>query len=239
MDYRYIDPGYLTTLEIDIIAGRNFSEDLATDRTESALINKTAAEKFGWSEPIGKQFILDAQQTTQEEETRLNVIGVIDDYHSMSLREKIEPMILFYDPNQCTSFSIRIAPTDTQKTLNLIQNKWKAVVPQKPFDYFFLDESFDSQYRAEERMGNLTLRFSLLAVFIGCLGLFGMASYTTEQRTKEIGIRKVLGASTGVIVRMLSKEYLVLVAIGNFRWNTSHNFWKKIGRRLNESTCSQ
>jgi putative ABC transport system permease protein len=215
MDYRFIDPDYLSTLEIDVVVGRNFSEDLATDRTESALINQTAAEKFAWDEPIGKQFILDSQQSGQEGETRLNVIGVIEDYHSTSLREKIEPMILFYDTTQCTTFSIRIAPTNIQKTLNLIQNKWKAILPQKPFDYFFLDDSFDSQYRAEERMGNLTLRFSLLAIFIGCLGLFGMASYTTEQRTKEIGIRKVLGASTGIIVGMLSKEYIVLVSVGN------------------------
>jgi putative ABC transport system permease protein len=215
MDYRVIDPDYLSVLEIDVVAGRNFSEDLATDRTESALINRTAAEKFGWDEPIGKQFILDSQQSGQEGETRINVIGVIEDYHSTSLREKIEPMILFYDTAQYTTFAIRIAPSNIQKTLNLIQNKWKAIFPLKPFDYFFLDDSFDSQYRAEERMGNLTLRFSLLAIFIGCLGLFGMASYTTEQRTKEIGIRKVLGASTGVIVGMLSKEYIVLVAAGN------------------------
>jgi len=215
MDYRTIDPDYLSTLEIDIIVGRNFSEDLATDRTESALINKTAADKFGWEDPIGKQFILDSQQSGQEGETRINVIGVIEDYHSTSLREKIEPMILFYDTTQYTTFAIRIVPTNIQNTLNLIQNKWKAILPQKPFDYFFLDDSFDSQYRAEERMGNLTLRFSMLAVFIGCLGLFGMASYTAEQRTKEIGIRKVLGASTGIIVGMLSKEYIVLVAVGN------------------------
>ena len=215
MDYRFIDPGYLSTLAVEIVEGRNFSEELSTDRTESTLINETAAEKFGWEDPVGKQFILDAQQSGQEGESRINVIGVIEDYHSTSLREKIEPMILFYDPTQCTTFSVRIAPTNVQKTLGLIQDKWKAIVLQKPFDYFFLDDAFDSQYRAEERMGNLTLRFSLLAILIGCLGLFGMASYTTEQRTKEIGIRKVLGASTGLIVRMLSKEYLVLVAVGN------------------------
>jgi putative ABC transport system permease protein len=215
MDYRNIDPGYLPTLGIKIAAGRNFSEDLSTDRTESVLINEAAAEKFGWRDPIGKQFILSPDQTSQEEEARLHVIGVVKDYHSTSLREKIEPMILFDDPTQYTTLAVRVAPSNIQKTLDLIRNKWKELLPQKPFDYFFLDESFDSQYRAEERMGNLTLRFSVLAVFIGCLGLFGMASYTTEQRTKEIGIRKVLGASTGVIVRMLSKEYVLLVAIGN------------------------
>jgi putative ABC transport system permease protein len=223
MDYRNIDPGYLPTLRIEIVAGRNFSEDLSTDKTESVLINETAAEKFGWNNPLGKQFIMSPDQSGQEAETRLNVIGVVKDYHVISLKEKIEPMILFYDTIECTTFAIRIDPSNIQKTLSLIQNKWKFLFPQKPFDYFFLDESFDSQYRAEERMGNLTLKFSLLAIFIGCLGLFGMASYTTEQRTKEIGIRKVLGASTGIIVRMLSKEYIMLVAIGNLiAWPTAY-----------------
>jgi putative ABC transport system permease protein len=215
MDYRSIDPDYLPTMGIEIVAGRNFSEDLSTDKDESVLINETAASKFGWQNPLGKQFILSPDQSGQEGETRLNVIGVTKDFHSRSLREKIESMILFYDTTEYTTFAIRIAPSNIQKTLGLIKNKWKELWPQRPFEYFFLDDSFDSQYRAEEQMGNLTMRLSLLAVFIGCLGLFGMASYTTEQRTKEIGIRKVLGASAAIIVRMLSKEYIVLVAIGN------------------------
>jgi putative ABC transport system permease protein len=215
MDYLDIDPDYLLTLGIQIVEGRNFSEDFSTDRLESVIINETAAKKFGWVSPIGKQFIFAPEPNSQEKERRMNVVGVIKDYHNASLRLKIEPMILFYDPAGFSSFVLRIAGTNIQKTVSLIRDKWKELLPQKPFDYFFLDDSFDSQYRAEERMGNLILRFSLLAIFVGCLGLFGMASYTTEQRTKEIGIRKVLGASSGAIVRMLSKEYLLLVAIGN------------------------
>jgi putative ABC transport system permease protein len=223
MDYRNIDSGYLPTLGIAIAAGRNFSEELATDRTQSVLINETAAEKFGWKDPIGKQFIITPDQNSTGGETRLNVVGVVKDFHSTSLREKIDPMILFYDPTQCASFAVRVAPTEIQKTLGLLEDKWKELLPQKPFDFFFLDESFDSQYRAEERIGNLALRFSLLAILVSCLGLFGIASYTTEQRTKEIGIRKVLGASGGIIVRMLSKEYLLLVAIGNlFAWPVAY-----------------
>ncbi len=215
MDYRNVDPGYLPTMGISLAAGRNFSEELATDRTESVLINETAARTFGWNDPVGRQFIIPPDQNDTGEEVRLNVIGVVKDYHSTSLREKIDPMILFYDPTRCSSFALRIAPADIQKTLGLVRDTWKDILPQRPFDYFFLDDSFDSQYRAEERIGSLSLRFSLLAILISCLGLFGIASYTTELRTKEIGIRKVLGASTGVIVRMLSKEYLVLVVIGN------------------------
>lgn len=215
MDILFIDSDYLSTLGVKMAEGRNFSEELQTDRTESVLINEAAAKKFGWDNPIGKQFIFNPQQAAQWGVTRMSVIGVIKDYHSISLREKIDAMILFYDPSQCNTLSIRVTPADVSGTLNLLEKKWKELFPQKPFDYFFLDDEFDSQYRSEERMGNLTLRFSLLAIFIGCLGLFGMASYTTEQRTKEIGIRKVLGASAGVIIRMLSREYIVLVTIGN------------------------
>jgi putative ABC transport system permease protein len=215
MDYCNIDPGYLPTLGIVIAKGRNFSEELAMDRTQSVLINRTAAEKYGWKDPLGKQFIIPPDPNTQEEEQRLNVIGVVEDFHITSLKEKIEPMILLYDPKQCRDLVVRIAPADVQKMLGLLRAKWKELLPRKPFDSYFLDEAFDSQYRAEERIGKLAMRFSLLAIFVSCLGLFGIASYTTEQRTKEIGVRKVLGASAGVIVRMLSREYLLLVAIGN------------------------
>jgi len=215
MSFRSIDSGFISTLGIKLAAGRNFSEELTTDQTESVLINETAAAKFGWNNPVGKQFILSPDQSDQGEETFVNVVGVVKDYHITSLRENIEPLIIFNDPSLFRTLSIRITPSNIQSTLDAIQKKWKSLLPNKPFDYFFLDESFDSQYRAEERMGNITMRFSLLAVFIGCLGLFGMASYTTEQRTKEIGIRKILGASTGKIVRMLSKEYILLVALGN------------------------
>ncbi|MBN1224472.1 MAG: ABC transporter permease [Candidatus Aminicenantes bacterium] len=215
MDYLDIDPDFFAALGIQVAKGRNFSEDLATDRSESVIINETAAKNFGWDDPVGKQFIFAPDQNSENREVRMNVIGVVKDYHNTSLRLKIDPMILFYDPSGFSDFALRIGPKNIPRTVSLIKDKWKELLPQKPFDYFFLDDSFDSQYRAEEQMGNLTLRFSLLAIFIGCLGLFGMASYTTEQRTKEIGIRKVLGASAGAVVRMLSKEYIVLVAIGN------------------------
>ncbi|MFC2166063.1 ABC transporter permease [Acidobacteriota bacterium] len=215
MDYLNIDPDYISTLGISMAEGRNFSEDLVTDQTESVMINETAAKRFGWDQPIGKQFILSAQVRGQPSEVRVNVIGVIKDYHNMSLREKIDAMILFYDPSDYRTLSIRVTPANIPQTLDVMKKKWKELMPQRPFDFFFLDDEFDSQYRAEERMGNLTMRFSLFAIFIGCLGLFGMASYTTAQRTKEIGIRKVLGASAGVIVRMLSREYIILVMVGN------------------------
>ena len=255
MDYRNIDPGFLPTLGIAIAAGRNFSEEIATDRTRSVLINRTAAETFGWKDPLGKQVIIPPDPDSAEEETRLNVVGVFEDFHSMSLRERIDPMILFYDPTGCANLALRIAPDGIPKTVGLLRDKWREILPQKPFDSFFLDEAFDSLYRAEERIGSIALRFSLLAIFVSCLGLFGIASYTTEQRTKEIGIRKVLGASAGGIVRMLSREYLLLVAVGNlvawpaayammrtwldnFAYRTSLAFWVFLAAALLSLTIS-
>lgn len=227
MDYLSIDPDYIATLGMSMAEGRNFAEDLATDQSESVLINETAAKRFGWDKPVGKQFIMDTEQAGQSGPTRMNVIGVVKDFHTISLREKIDAMILFQDPSEYDTLSIRLTPENIPQTLEYLKKKWKALIPQRPFDYFFLDDDFDSQYRAEERMGSLTLRFSLLAILIGCLGLFGMASFTTEQRTKEIGIRKVLGASAAVIVGMLSKEYIVLVTIGNLlAWPASYFLMK-------------
>jgi putative ABC transport system permease protein len=132
-----------------------------------------------------------------------------------SLREKIEPLIIFYDYDSLGTLSIRIAPDDIPHTMRLIENKWKELDPNRPFRFLFLDDSFDSLYRQEERLRTITFYFSFLAVLIGCLGLFGMASFTAERRTKEIGIRKVLGASVPGIVRLLAKEFVLLVIVAN------------------------
>jgi putative ABC transport system permease protein len=148
---------------------------------------------------------------------------VVKDFHLTSLHRRIEPLVITYNPSRIRYLSVRIAPENIPQTLSLLKRKWEELDPQRPFDYFFLDASFDSQYRAEERVGILSLYFSLLAVFIGCLGLFGLASYMAERRTKEIGIRKVLGASAARIVRLLSIEFfwLVLIAIV-LAWPTAY-----------------
>lgn len=224
MDVLHIDSGYLEVMNIPILEGRNFSDDLASDRVESVLINRTAERTFGWDSAVGKRFVLptieDNSQSPQPSDAdegpdALNIIGVVEDFHVASLREKIEPMIISNNHDNFADISLRIAPGDISSILDNLRNKWKTLVSDRPFNYFFLDESFDSQYREEERVANLSLRFSLLAIFIGCLGLFGMASFSAEQRTKEIGIRKVLGASGSSIIHLLAREYFWLLAISN------------------------
>jgi putative ABC transport system permease protein len=215
LDYMNVDTHYIPTMGIKIIAGRNFSEDLATDQEESVLINETTAKKLGWEDPVGKRFVFRPPPGQEGETTYTTVIGVVRDFHMQSLRQKIDPLVIFYDYDELYTFSIRIAPDNIMHTMDLLKKKWGELDPNRPFHYYFLDDSFDDQYRREERLKNITFYFSFLAIFIGCLGLFGMASFTAEQRTKEIGIRKVLGASVSGIVRLLAKEFLILVAVAN------------------------
>ena len=215
MDYMNVDAHYIPTMGMEIMAGRNFSEDFATDPDESVLINETAAKKIGWENPVGKRFVFRPPPSSGREVFYLSVIGVVKDFHLQSLRERIEPLIIFYDYDSLLTLSIRIAPENIPHTMGLIEKKWKGLDPNRPFQFLFLDDSLDRLYRQEERLKTVTFCFSFLAVLIGCLGLFGMASFTAEQRTKEIGIRKVLGASVPGIVRLLAKEFLLLVIIAN------------------------
>jgi putative ABC transport system permease protein len=215
MDYMNVDAHYIPTMEIEIIEGRNFSEDFATDPDQSVLINQTAAKKIGWENPVGKRFVFRQPPDSGRDTIYFSVIGVVKDFHLQSLRERIEPLIIFYDYDSLRTFSVRIAADNIPHTLGLIETKWKEQDPIRPFQFLFLDDSFDGLYRQEDRLKTITFYFSLLAVLIGCLGLFGMASFTAERRTKEIGIRKVLGASVPGIVRLLAKEFVLLVILAN------------------------
>jgi putative ABC transport system permease protein len=145
----------------------------------------------------------------------MNVIGIVKDFHRRSLHQKIEPLILFYDPSAFSNLSIKIATDDISQTMNQLEKKWQEIIPQRPFNFFFLDEYMDRLYQVEERIGEVSLYFSLLAIFIGCLGLFGLAAFMAEKRTKEIGIRKLHGASVLNIVKLQSKEFIILVVIAN------------------------
>jgi putative ABC transport system permease protein len=224
-----VEPGFIPTLGIQIAAGRNFSEAMGTDRNEAVIINETAARRFGWTEPIGKRFVVRPGPGQTGETTYLTVIGMIRDYHTISLHQKIEPQLVRYNPDSLNLISLRLAPDNVSRTLDLLKQAWRKLDPQGALDYFFLDEAFDNQYRAEERMEAITLDFSLLAVLIGCLGLFGMSSFTVERRTKEIGIRKVLGSSVAGIVRLLSKETVLLIVVANaIAWPVAYylmNIW--------------
>lgn len=206
VDYDYID-----TLGMKIIEGRNFSREFSTDST-AAIINQKAVKHFGFDSPVGKELI--CQNSSRKDQEIYEVIGIVQDFHFDSFRNNIEPLVLHL--GQSTGLiSFRIQTESLSGTIDLLRMGWKKFLPDEPFEYSFMDERFDSDYRAETRVGHIFGVFAALAIFIGCLGLFGLASFTAERRTKEIGIRKVLGASILVIIRLLIKEFVILIGIAN------------------------
>ncbi len=208
LDLYFVDFNYIGQYKIKMAAGRGFSKDFATDTTQAMVLNEAAVKMFGYTSPeqaIGKRF----KQWGREG----RIIGVMKDFHYRSLEEEIKPLSMRIEPNNCNLISIKVAASNLPKTIAAVENKWKTLIPDRPFSYYFLDEFFNRQYRSEQRFGNLFLNFAILAIFISCLGLLGLASYSTIQRTKEIGIRKVLGASVSGIASLLSKDFIKLVLI--------------------------
>ena len=209
-----VDHDFVETLGLDLLAGRDFSEDFPTDATEAFLINESAAKKLGWTDPIGQEFTL-RYYVYDAIMKRGAVIGLVRDFQYHSLHRAIDPTVLHIVTASYYSdyITARIGPRDVPKTLARMAERWQSFNADRPFEYVFLDETFDALYRAEERLGRLFGYFSILAILIACLGLFGLAAFTAEQRTKEIGVRKVMGATVGGIVMLLSKDLLKLIAV--------------------------
>jgi putative ABC transport system permease protein len=208
LDLYFVDYDYIPQFKMKILAGRTFSRDFGTDTTQAMIVNEAAMKMFGYRSPdqiIGKKF--------DQWGRNGKIIGVVKDFHFRSLQEVIKPLSIRIEPDGCSLVCLNVSGNDLPGTLAAIENKWKALIPHRPFSYYFLDEYFDKQYRSEDRFGRLFLNFAILAILISCLGLLGLASYSTMQRTKEIGIRKVLGASVANIVNLLSREFLKLVTI--------------------------
>lgn len=204
-----VDEDYLATLGIGLKAGRNFSKEFGTD-SASVLINEAAAKQFGWKDPIGKR-VTTVGDGTPETKKLYTVVGVTKDFHFRSMHEQIAPLVMFYGGDQY-QMAVRIKTQDIPGLLKTLEKTWKAAT-DNPFAYSFLDERFNKMYESEMRVGKLFGIFAGLAVMIACLGLFGLAAFTTIQRTKEIGVRKVLGASVLSIVSLLSKDFIKLVGI--------------------------
>jgi len=213
MEIFWIDHDFVPTLGMEIIKGRNFSQEFRTDSSSAVIINQTAARRYGWENPIGKTIRAPSDEIMKWD--TYTVVGVVKDFHRTSLHSVIGPQLIGNDPGNFDELIIRISPENSDTTLRLLMEKWKEINPQRPFDFFFLDTLLESQYGAEERLSDIISAFSVFAIFIACLGLFGMASFAAEQRTKEIGIRKVLGASAPGVVALLSKDFLKLIAIAN------------------------
>jgi putative ABC transport system permease protein len=208
LDLYFVDFDYINQYQFKIVAGRAFSKDFKTDSTQAMVINESAARSLGYTSPkdaVGRNF--------NQWGKKGKIIGVLKDFHYHSLQQNIQPLVMRYEPWALGLISIKVSSENLPSTIKAIESKWNSVIPNRPFDYNFLDEFFDKQYRAEERFGNLFTNFAVLAIFISCLGLLGLASYSTIQRTKEIGVRKVLGASVSSIVNLLSVDFIKLVLI--------------------------
>jgi len=208
-----VDEAFVPTMKLKMLSGRNFSKDF-TD-SASVILNETAAKQIGWKNPIGKNITYPGGNGT-----KFKVVGIVADFNTESLHNTVDPFALFYTTSKTyyigSSFiAVRIKPGNYNEAISSIQNKWKAFMPDNPFEYSFLDEEFDALYRTDQTIGKVFTVFTFLSITVACLGLLGLAMYTAERRTKEIGIRKVLGASVQNLVGMLSKDFLKLVSIAS------------------------
>jgi putative ABC transport system permease protein len=206
-----VDHDFFKTLDVEVQQGREFSREFETDAEEAFILNETAASQFNWDSPLGKEVAwLDDNATFQG-----RVIGVVADFHFQSLHQAIAPMAFQVLPTEFNYLLIKVASDNIASTLEFLEMKWAEFDPAHTFEFAFLNDNFDRLYRAEEKMQTLFSSFTVLAVLIACLGLLGLASYSAEQRTKEIGIRKALGASVIGIIGMLSQEFVKLVVLAN------------------------
>jgi putative ABC transport system permease protein len=208
-----IDEDFIPALQIKMAAGRNFSTTMFTDKDHAVIVNQTLASDAGWKDPIGKRIQLGKDSLGNP--VMFEVAGVVKDFNIYSLQHKIEPLILQLPPqvNDKDNMYVRLSKSDIKAALAFSASIYKKYDAANPFEYNFLDQNFAKQYEAEQMQGSLLMIFTLLAISIACLGLFGLVTFTAEQRRKEIGIRKVLGSSVSGIVMLLAKDLLKLVVV--------------------------
>lgn len=220
-----IDEHYFSTLGIQMVKGRNFSG--ASDTLHSIVVNEAMAKHFGWTEPIGKRLKFPGDTSGNY----LEVVGVFKDFNQKSLYNPIAPLLMFYGPNS-NVIELKMDAGNIATSISKVEATWKKYFPQLPFEYKFLDEDFNSQYTADQKRGKIFAAFSILTIIITCLGLLGLTAFTTQQKQKEISIRRVMGASILQVVTMITKNYLWLALISAFiafpvAWYFMNN-WLKI-----------
>jgi putative ABC transport system permease protein len=233
-DYEFAD-----TYGFEITHGRAFSKEFSTDIDGAIMLNEAAAREIGYmpEEAVGKKLL---RFLSVDEFKELTIVGVVKDFHFKSLHRIIEPFLLALDPQNFDTISVRVMPGDIRGTIGFIQQKWGEIFPGEQFEYSFLNSRIDLLYKSESRMRSIFLIFSVLSIFVACLGLFGLAAFTAEERTKEIGVRKVLGASTANILLLLSKEFSKWVLFANLiawpvayyimhRWMQNFAYQTRIG----------
>ena len=209
----FTDPFFLETFGVELIAGRNFSEDLRSD-SASYIINEAAVKAFGWNSPeesIGKELLWSGSREGK-------VIGVVKDFHLESMHSQIDPLVLLMEHryNWWKGFvSIRIKPDHISETLAFLETNWKELNPEGVYDYFFIDESFQQLHQADQKFGKIVGYFAGLAIVIACIGLLGLIAFAAETRSKEIGIRKVLGASVRDVIWLLTRDFFRLILLAS------------------------
>jgi putative ABC transport system permease protein len=235
--HMYIDEHFIPTLGMRMVKGRNFSADFPTD-SGGVLLNESAVNLLGWKDPLNKSLY---QPDDSMKPKAYPVIGVVRDFNYSSMHDRIGPVVMTFADNR-RSMAVRLRPGDITSRVHMIEAKWKEFAHGVPFNYTFMDDDFNKLYHAEAQTGRLFINFAVFAILIACLGLFGLVTYATEQRTREIGIRKVLGARVTVIVALLSRDFtrLVLIAaliafpvswwamnkwLGSFIYRTDINWW--------------
>jgi putative ABC transport system permease protein len=218
--FNAVDFDFVETLKIDMAEGRSFDKKYTSDQSRSWIVNEEVAKLMDKDSVIGEKFSHVGVDGT--------IIGVMKNFHYQTLKNKIEPLAIIVDQDDLNYMIIRIPPEDVSGSLGFIEKAWKRVIPAYPFEYRFMDDRYDRMYRTEQRIGTLLKYFAALAVFVACLGLFGLASFMAEKRTKEIGIRKVLGASVTQIAQLLCKEFFFLVIVANvIAWPAAYLIMKK------------
>lgn len=229
-----VDPDFVNTVGLEIIEGRNFSRDLETDKYRTIIINETAVKNFGLDDPLGCEI--------EMFDFKARVVGVVRDFHNESFQKKINSLLLWDVPDYCNNLSIRISDKNIRETIGYIKKQWEELSPDIPFEYNFLEEKYDALYKVEDKFSIVIGYFSIIAILIACLGLFGVVSFSAATRTKEIGIRKINGAKISEILLLLNRNFIVLVLIayliavpvawyfmhkwlGNFAFRTGLSWW--------------
>jgi putative ABC transport system permease protein len=215
INVNYIDEDIIETYGMTMVKGRAFSKEYGSDRGNVVILNEAAAREISWEEPVGKNIRFWGDYKLRDAGPK-EVVGVVKDYHFLSLHNPVTPLMLRLFPEDMSGWnvSVKVSGQDIPKTIAFIENAFKGLFPEDVFSYRFLDEDFNRMYSEERKSGKVILYLTLLAMFIACLGLFGLASYATKQRTKEIGIRKVIGATVPHIMWLLNSEFLKLTVLG-------------------------
>ncbi len=209
LDYTTVDENFLDTYGLTMVEGRFFSKQFPSD-TVAIVLNEAAAEMINWENPIGER--IGTFNNQGDDLLELEVVGVVKNFNYQSLKSEIKPMAFLYG-KWGGIISIKLNSVNIRETISMIEEKWKNAAGDAPFEYDFLDVSFNELYFAEQRLGKIFMIFAVLAIFVACLGLFGLATFTAEQRSKEIGIRKAMGANVLSVMLLLSKDYIKLVII--------------------------